>query len=71
MSAVTPLLPPNGLTSSTSSDEIVCRCVRTLRAPTANDRKYPVGTLWIDKSGQDGYLLVSITNNAAVWKACT
>lgn len=71
MSAVTPLLPPNGLTSSTSSDEIVCRVIRAQRAPTTNDRKYTVGTIWVDKAGADAYILVGIAANSATWKVMT
>jgi len=71
MSVATGVLPANGLSSTANADEIVQRVVRARRAPTGNDRKYPVGTTWVDRVGEEGYLLVAIAANQAVWKQIT
>jgi len=37
------------------------------RAPAATDRRYPIGTNWVDQSASTAYILVNITNGSAVW----
>lgn len=37
------------------------------RAPLATDKNYPLGSLWIDSPNDAAYILVSVTNNQAVW----
>lgn len=71
MSVVTSILPANGLSSDFERDEIVQRVVRARRAPTANDRKYPSGTNWVDKVGAEAYILIGISSGNAVWKQIT
>ncbi len=42
------------------------------RAPNPGDAKpYDLGTMWLDKVGQNAYLLVAKPNNVAVWKIIT
>ena len=37
------------------------------RAPTTKDKGYELGTLWVDKTLDDVYVLTSVKNNAATW----
>jgi len=69
MSATTPILSPSGLTSSIDTSEYVARVVKASRAPATTDRKFPSGTIWVDKVGQDAYVLIGIFSNSALWKA--
>src|SRR6476660_9641194 len=41
--------------------------IQALRAPTAGDIGYILGTLWIDKVTQVAYILVAIVANQANW----
>lgn len=42
------------------------------RAPNPGDAKpYDLGTVWLDKAGQEAYMLVAKPNNVAVWKQIT
>lgn len=38
------------------------------RAPTSNDRRYKIGTLWIDKSNNASYQLTSVAASSANWQ---
>jgi len=38
------------------------------RAPTANDRRYKIGTLWIDKANNASYQLTSVIAATANWQ---
>lgn len=38
--------------------------VKSVRAPTTNDRKYPIGTIWIDQTTSTSYQLVT---NPGIW----
>lgn len=71
MSITSSVLPANGLSSDFARDEIVQRVVRARRAPTSNDRKFPSGTNWVDKTGGEAYILIGITSGQAVWKQIT
>lgn len=37
------------------------------RVPTARDRNYPLGQIWVDKASNNTYALSSVTNNDASW----
>jgi hypothetical protein len=37
------------------------------RAPTVNDISYPIGQIWIDEVGMDGYILTNVAANVASW----
>lgn len=37
------------------------------RAPTANDKNYPVGQRWINQASDQSYSLSRVTSNSAVW----
>lgn len=37
------------------------------RAPTTADKKYPLGTLWLDKTGMASYQLDGFSSGTAVW----
>ena len=39
------------------------RLVKSNRAPTSNDKKYPVGSIWVDSSTGDSYILSSNPGN--------
>jgi hypothetical protein len=39
----------------------------TGRAPTSNDKKYRIGTIWINKSANTVYQLTSVAANSATW----
>lgn len=43
--------------------------VKASRAPTSNDKKYPIGTLWVNKVTQASYQLDGFTAGAPVWVA--
>ena len=36
-------------------------------APTTSDYQYPLGQEWIDKVGQNAYILVNVASNTATW----
>jgi hypothetical protein len=38
------------------------------RAPTSNDRRYKIGTLWVDKSNNASYQLTSVSGGSANWE---
>jgi hypothetical protein len=38
--------------------------ITSVRAPTVNDKKYPIGTMWMDTTTQDSYQLVA---SPGVW----
>ena len=37
------------------------------RAPTSNDRRYKIGTLWINKLTNQSYQLTSVSGGSPVW----
>lgn len=37
------------------------------RAPTTSDRRFKIGTMWLDTSSDSSYQLIRIVNNAAQW----
>ena len=37
------------------------------RAPTTNDKNYPVGQDWVDQSGDTAYKLIEVVSNSATW----
>jgi hypothetical protein len=37
--------------------------IKSLRAPTTNDKKYPVGSIWIDTASNAAYILTSAPGN--------
>lgn len=41
--------------------------VRANRAPTSNDRRFKLGTIWVDRNNNQSYQLTNVANNAAVW----
>lgn len=41
--------------------------IKQKRAPTAQDFKYPIGTLWVDQVGGAGYMLVRVVGQTASW----
>lgn len=41
--------------------------IRAQRAPTVNDRRYKIGTLWIDQSTDQSYQFTNVTSGSAVW----
>lgn len=57
-------------TWNTRSDftNIVANVTRQARDPTALDRKYPIGQLWINQSGRRAYILVDLVAGQAFWK---
>jgi hypothetical protein len=71
MNASTNVLSPSGLSSNVERDEIVVRVVRARRPPSPNDRKFTCGTLWVDKSGGEAYILIFVGNGQALWKKMT
>lgn len=44
------------------------RNIIALRAPTSNDRRYKIGTLWIDKANNASYQLTSVVAASANWQ---
>jgi len=44
-----------------------CKLVQKTAAPTSSDYTYQIGTVWIDTSTEDSYVLVDNTASAAVW----
>lgn len=38
------------------------------RAPTTSDTSYPLGTIWVDRPGQDIYVLVGVSGGSATWE---
>lgn len=39
------------------------------RAPTTSDRRYKIGTWWINNSADDAYVLTSVSSGSATWLA--
>ena len=37
------------------------------RAPTTNDKNYPVGQDWVDQAGDTAYKLIEVVSNSATW----
>lgn len=37
------------------------------RAPTANDTRYPVGQVWVNKSSDQAWFLTSVSSGSATW----
>lgn len=55
------------LSARTDFVQIVQFVTRRDRAPTAADRRYQIGTAWIDKVGGRAYQLVRVDNLGAHW----
>ncbi len=55
------------LSARTDFVQIVQSVVRRDRAPTSSDRRYQVGTAWIDKVGGRAYQLVKVDELGAHW----
>ncbi len=55
------------LSARTDFVQIVQSVVRRDRAPTSSDRRYQVGTAWIDKVGERAYQLVRVDELGAHW----
>lgn len=41
------------------------------RAPTTHDINYPLGLIWVDRVGNNSYLLTSVVSNTASWVQIT
>ena len=41
------------------------------RAPTANDKNYPIGQMWIYATSNLAYILTSVVNNSATWSGAS
>lgn len=52
-----------GLVSSKNPGNIIAQ-----RAPTANDRRYKIGSMWVDKSNNASYQLTSVVAASANWE---
>jgi hypothetical protein len=71
MHVSTNVLQPNGLSSDADRDEIVARVVRARRQPTPQDRKFTSGTMWIDRTGGEAWVLIGMNSGQAIWKKIT
>ena len=43
------------------------RLVKSARAPTSNDKKYPVGAVWVNTAGNTVYILTSASGGSVTW----
>lgn len=57
----------NNLSYLNQDNEIKPIVIRARRAPTTNDRRFKIGTLWVDQNTDQSYQITSVSGGQANW----
>ncbi len=58
----------NNLSYLNQDNEIKPIVIRARRAPTTNDRRFKIGTLWVNQDTNQSYQLTSVSGGLANWR---